>query len=298
MDLIYRLLKEIRFIFRNRQIKKFITFALVMILLSMLCSRVFAFELSVAGETLEFSDFSTNGFNTATDIDNYNVLVLDLKNTANAWESRYWVYFLPAEQTNDLRFIYNSNIQRISLEIFEFEEPITYYRAFYNKSGDNYIKKYGPNVGTTNNGNNIYFNGQTFDIIYSNLPVISSNIYSYCNFNLSLSTEEQTEGPVYIYTNWLEWSKASNYDIYLEMYPDTEQHLNTVLNTERSIEDTSKYRYYFPAEENGEYKFHFKYEEGDDWYITTKYITISNIITNTGGGEQGGTGERRRRERK
>ena len=298
MYLIYKILKEIRYIMRSKSMKRLITLAILIVLLALFCSRVFAFELSTAGQTLEFSDFSTNGFNTATDIANYNILVLDLQNTANAWESRYWVWFLPAEQTNNLRFIYDPSSPRISLENFEFEETLTYYCAYYNKSGDRFVKKYGPSKKTASNANDIYFNGQTFDIIYSNLSVISSNIYAYCNFSLSLSTEEQTEAPVYIYTNWLDWSKASNYDIYMEMYPDTDEHLNVVLNTERSIEDTSKYRYYFPAEENGEYKFHFKYEEGNDWYITTKYITVSNIVTNTGGGATGETGERRRRNRR
>lgn len=313
MYLIYKILKEIRYIMRSKSMKRLITLALLIVLLSMLCSRVFAFELTqYDNSVLTFDDFniSSMGINTATDIDNYSVLVLDTKNTVNAHNARYWVYFFPKQNVEDLKLISKTfeDVQSSSKILYlhsSTRENFTYYIGYYNKSGDKYVKKYGL-IDVTTNFSGDYslhslFNGSSgWNIIYnSSIDTLLLDELKYCNYSLSLSTTEQTTEHVFIYTNWLQHSQANNYNIYMEMYPDTENVLNVVLNTETNIENINEYRYYFEAEENGNYRFVFYYDNGDYFNLQSKNITISNIVSSSSGvGSETGGNEQRRRNRR
>lgn len=301
MYLVYKILSCLRYLLHKKKIKKLITLAMIIVLLSMLCSRVFAFELEVdSGDSLTFDDISE--LNTSSNINDYYIIIFDLKNTSNARSSRYWAYFFPKSTFNDFVFAYDiystDNISYYSIN-FLANTSITYYCVFYNKNNNKFVKRNGwsETRATDVNGFLSYFNGKTseHDVFYCNFDMTTLFLANLQDFSVTLSTEEQTEGPLYLYTNYFDTNYSSNISASVVLYPDTPESLVIDLSntTEVNPENATRYRYYFEVPENGVYDVVFNFNYNDYFNTRTIRKTVTNLIVKPSGGN-----ERRRRFRR
>ena len=285
MNYIYKILSCIRFLFRNKKIKKYLTIAMISILLSMLCSRVFAFNVVDENQnSLTFGDINESELDTLNNINDYNIFIFDL-HTTSVYNSQYRVFFISKEYTDNYSyFIYDDRTTTTTYKLSAPSANCRLYSAYY--SFDNGIYNYATgslDYYSKNPSNNLTTLVVNSTLVYSSMDVISYGEYLSGGYTVYSSTDEPNQESVTLYTNWFSIDYSSNYAVHMVMYPNTENSLNVTLPTEINELGTA-YRYYFEAEENGDYEFVFRYMSDNDYFsVKTINKTVSNIVSSFSG---------------
>lgn len=305
MYLIYKILKEIRYIMRSKSMKRLITLALLIVLLSMLCSRVFAIDSDIVynedfpDKIVFFTDSGGNSFNSV----NCNLIIIQDRYGYN-------VFFFPKETVIDPYCVVdnltdNSGKTMVNVYSNSFTtEDVYFYSCYFKKSGNDYVykdSKYyyqiskGTSLNITLNVGFVY----PSSIVYSSMPIYNSLQSSIRNCQVYLSTEEETDGSIHLYTNDFSNNLAQYYNVSIITNAGSNSALTIAMDTENPTSGNSSfYRYGFDITSNGTYAVVFTLSFDD--YTDTQTITkiISNITSgdNTGGGIERRRRNRRRRE--
>lgn len=306
MYLIYKILKEIRYIMRSKSMKRLITLAILIVLIALLGSRVFAFEVQTDTKLFEVEDVLNDGLNTGSLNDYYFFMFQD---NYYKGEYTYTCYFFPKTTYNDNSFFYdNDKYYHCTIEgesYFYFQrykctDLSTSTPLLTALTGEYNYGRYHNTYSNILNFFNIENNKQA--LIYTNFYLPSKYEHDFENYEVFISPTEQTQGSVRIYTNWFNPDYQSYYAVSIVTNPDTSESLPIEMETEESSYGNRQYRYFFDVTSNGDYDIVFSFTYNDYRNIKVIRQTISNITTQQGGGtggnEGGGTGERRSTRRR
>lgn len=305
MYLIYKILKEIRYIMRSKSMKRLITLAILIVLIALLGSRVFAFDVTDENSTTYyFEDFISSNLNTSTNIDDYNVFIFE--HSMNIAE-RYLVFFIEKQYSDTCYFYYDVNSKgKITYYLTAPSSTCKVFQAYYDEPTNQITKKfrsassmyYAVDGGT----HSLASTSAGYSFLYSTLELISYGEYLTSGYNVYLSTEEQTKGSVKLYTNYFNTEYQDRYAVSIVTNSDSAESLSIEMETETNPENSNLYRYYFDITSNGDYDVAFRYTYNDNMSLKVIRKTVSNIVTQSGtggGGETGGeTGERRSTRRR
>ena len=218
----------------------------------MFCSRVFAtFDVEYNNSTVSFPDLPTDTLK--------NIFIVEVSERYNLF-------------TSDEYFIYNSG--NGSLMINNGVAKSSYLR---DSNGLLYWNNWNSNTSGTRGISNIN------QILFSNFDIkdSSGNIVYFKNnkfdYEIFLSTEEETSEPVIAYTNWLDYENFSNYAVHIVLNPNTSESLNITDLPYEVDNENNLFRYYFEIEENGDYMFVFSFTYNDFNDIQTVTTTVSSI---------------------
>lgn len=260
MDLIYRLLKNLRYLFKDRNIKKIFTIAIIIMLLSMVYSCVFATDVTVKNNTFTMGSY---------------------------FDDKYFI----AYESNNYYYPYGCVV---GTDIFTMTEDTNKFVAYCENGYVNYNNGASGNVYTTSDGNGIYvlytntkdvYDFSVNKIAFSNFDVYDSNgtllhksdMKKTYQYTVELSTEQTTTEPLIVYTNWFDNSDFGDFAIHIVQDYDTEEALNIEMSYEVD-ENTNQFRYYHTITRNGNYMLVFRRGSGGNLDIQTIEFTVSNIV--------------------
>lgn len=289
MDIIYILFKELRYILRNRFVKKYISFAIIIILLTILCSRVFAIDndFNFDNDFIEnFVPFTDNQGVCLSSENCYFVVRQD--------NYGYYVYFLPKEHFENAylhteSFLDSSGYQNWNVGGVD-DESFYCYGCYFKKSGSQYVYRDSRSYRGLQHSGGTEFHIELFlpsQLIYTDLPLYTNFQISMESYEVFVSTTEQTESPVRIYTNWFDNQYRGNYAVSIITNPDSVSALSIEMEVEGNPAGNSQYRYYFDVTSNGDYDIVFSLTYQDYRSINIIRKSVTNIISQSTGGGQG-----------